>query len=545
MTDAATNIDAEVDAIVVGSGPNGLAAAVTLARAGLSVRVYEKESYVGGGASTRELTLPGFHHDVCSAVHPMALASEFFQRFGLADRIGLDVPDISYGHPLPGGAAGIAWRDLDRTVEGLGPDGPAWRQVFAPLVDHADGLADFTGHQLLRVPRHPFTALRFGLRALEQGGPLWNVRFGHQAAPAMLTGVFAHAIRSLPSLATAGAGLTLATYAHAGGWPIPLGGSGAIIGAMVDDLVAHGGEIVTGTYIRSLSELPPARLVLLDITPRALLELADGDLPDGYAREMRRFRYGNAVAKADFALSGPVPWRNENLRRAGTVHVGGTRAQIARSENAVAAGRYPEEPYVLVSQPSEFDPSRAPAGKQVLWAYTHVPRNSGVDQQEQVTRQIERFAPGFRDTILASAGRTARDLQNHNPNYVGGDIAAGEMTLTQLIRRPVVSTDPWHTPLPGVYLCSSSTPPGPGVHGLCGWLAGEMHVTIDVRRRGDGCVVRLREEPVAGPLRFVPHALTDAAIHSRNDETLHRLAYLAEGGAGAGSKNAYTDGSAV
>jgi phytoene dehydrogenase-like protein len=287
----------------------------------------------------------------------------------------------------------------------------------------------------------------------------------------MLTGVFAHSIRSLPSLATAGAGLTLATHAHAGGWPIPRGGSGAIIGAMVDDLVAHGGEVVTGRYIRSLSELPPARLVLLDITPRALLELADGGLPDRYARAMARFRYGNAVAKVDFALSGPVPWQNDDLRRAGTVHVGGTRAQIARAENAVAAGRYAEEPYVLVSQPSVFDPSRAPAGKQVLWAYTHVPKGSTIDQTEAITRQIERFAPGFRDVILASSGRTARNLEDHNPNYVDGDIAAGEITLTQLIRRPVLSTDPWRTPLPGVYLCSSSTPPGPGVHGLCGWLA--------------------------------------------------------------------------
>lgn len=464
-------MSAAVDVNVVGSGPNGLAAAVTMARAGFRVRVYERESHIGGGASTRELTLPGFLHDVCSAVHPMALASEFFRRFGLPERIALTIPDISYGHPLPGGNAGIAWHDLERTVAGLGPDGPAWRNLFAPLVEHSRNVAELTGDELLRIPRHPLTLLQFGLRVLEQGGPLWNLRFSHEVAPAMLTGVFAHSIRSLPSLATAGAGLTLATFAHSVGWPVPVGGSGQIIRALADDLVAHGGEIVTDTEVRSLDELPPARVALLDITPRALIRMAGDDLPSGYRHALRSFHYGNAVAKVDFALSDPVPWQNDDLRRAGTVHVGGTRSDIARAENAVARGRHAENPYVLVSQPSIFDDSRAPAGKQVLWAYTHVPRGSGVDQQEQITRQLERFAPGFRDTILAASSRTARDLENHDPNYIGGDIAAGEVTMRQLIKRPVVSTDPWRTPLPGVYLCSSSTPPGPGVHGLCGWRA--------------------------------------------------------------------------
>ncbi|RNE59285.1 phytoene desaturase family protein [Cryobacterium tepidiphilum] len=461
----------DVDAIVVGSGPNGLAAAVTMARAGLSVRVYEKESHIGGGASTRELTLPGFLHDVCSAVHPMALASEFFRRFGLPERIGLAIPDISYGHPLPGGNAGIAWHDLERTVAGLGADGPAWRNLFTPLVEHSREVAELTGDQLLRIPAHPATLIRFGLRVLEQGSPLWNLRFSREVAPAMLTGVFAHSIRSLPSLATAGAGLTLATFAHSVGWPVPLGGSGSIIGALADDLVAHGGEIVTDSYIRSLDELPPARVVLLDVTPRALLRMAGEELPPGYRQMLRSFRYGNAVAKVDYALSDPVPWQNPELRSAGTVHVGGTRAEIARAENQVARGKHADDPYVLVSQPTLFDPSRAPEGRHVLWAYTHVPQNSGVDQQEHVTRQIERFAPGFRDTILAASSRTALDLENHDPNYVGGDIASGEVTMKQLLMRPVLSTDPWRTPLPGVYLCSSSTPPGPGVHGLCGWRA--------------------------------------------------------------------------
>jgi phytoene dehydrogenase-like protein len=459
------------DAIVVGSGPNGLAAAVTLARAGLAVLVLERADTIGGGARTEELTLPGFMHDVCSAVHPMALASEFFQRFGLERRIELAMPEISYGHPLPGGGAGIAYRSLDRTAESLGPDGPAWRRLFAPLVDHSRGLADFTGNQLLRLPRDPVTAIRFGLRALEQGSAAWDLRFAHEVAPAMLTGVFAHTIRGMPSLSTAGAGLVLASYAHSVGWPIPVGGSAAIVRALADDILAHGGEIRTGVDVQDLAELPPSRVVMLDVTPRALRQLAGDRLPARYAAQLRRFRYGNAVAKVDFALSDPVPWHHGELRAAGTLHIGGTRAQLARAENTVSRGKHAEHPYVLASQPTVLDPGRAPAGKHVLWAYTHVPRGSSVDQAEPVIRQIERYAPGFRDTILAVSSRTALQVEDENPNYVGGDIAAGNVSMRQLLARPVLSSDPWHTPLHGVYLCSASTPPGPGVHGLCGWQA--------------------------------------------------------------------------
>ena len=463
--------DQEFDAIVVGSGPNGLAGAVTLARAGLKVRVYERNPQIGGGAATAELTLPGFHHDVGSAVHPLALASEFFQKFGLKDRIELRVPEISYGHPLPGGRAGVSWHDIERTAAGLGSDGPAWLNLLGPLVDQIGAIAELTGDALLRVPRHPLTLARFGLRTLEQGSPVWNWRFTGETAPALLTGTFAHSIGRLPSPSTAGAGLTLAAHAHAGGWPIPTGGSGAIVRALADDLLAHGGEIITDADIVSLRELPPARVMLLDVTPRALVGLAAGALPDRYAAAMTRFRYGNAVAKVDFALSEPVPWTAADLRRAPTLHVGGTRADQARAENAVARGRHADSPYVLAAQPSILDATRAPAGKHVLWAYTHVPAGSTRDQTEQITRQIERFAPGFRDVILASAGQTAAQMQNHNPNHVGGDIAAGAISLAQLLRRPVLSGDPWHTPLPGVYLCSSSTSPGPGVHGMCGYRA--------------------------------------------------------------------------
>ncbi|GAB3037107.1 NAD(P)/FAD-dependent oxidoreductase [Parafrigoribacterium mesophilum] len=459
------------DAVVVGSGPNGLAAAVTLARAGLAVLVLERADMIGGGARTQELTLPGFLHDVCSAVHPMALASEFFQRFRLDGRIELVTPEISYGHPLPGGGAGIAYRSLDRTVENLGADGPAWRRLFKPLVKHSRGLADFTGNQLLRVPRDPVTAGRFGLRALEQGSAAWNLRFAQETAPALLTGVFAHTIRGMPSLSTAGAGLVLATYAHTVGWPIPVGGSAAIVKALADDIIAHGGEIRTGVDVTDLDDLPQARLVMLDLTPRALLQLAGDRLPSGYSRKLRGFRYGNAVAKVDFALSDPVPWQHRELCSAGTLHVGGTRAQLARAENTVARGRHAEHPYVLVSQPTILDPTRAPEGKHVLWTYTHVPRGSTIDQSDTVIRQLERYAPGFRDTILAVSSRTAIEVEQENPNYVGGDIAAGRVSMRQLLARPVLSSDPWHTPLHGVYLCSSSTPPGPGVHGLCGWQA--------------------------------------------------------------------------
>ncbi|WP_418288081.1 phytoene desaturase family protein [Mycetocola zhujimingii] len=461
----------EPDAIVVGAGPNGLAAAVTLARAGLSVRVYERADTIGGGSRTSEATLPGFRHDTCSAVHPMALASEFFSRFGLTDRIPFALPELSYAQPLDSGRAGLAWHSLDRTVEDLGRDGASWRQLFEPLVSHGSSVAGFVGSSLLRVPKHPITMARFGLRALEQGSPLWNVRWHDDAAPALLTGVLAHAIRPLPSLAPTAAGLVLATLAHAEGWPVPIGGSQSIVDAMAADVTAHGGEIVTGSEVTHLRELPPARAVLLDTSARGLVKIAGNRLPAGYARRLGKFRYGNAVAKVDFALSGPVPWANETLREAGTLHLGGTREEIATAEHDVASGRHPSNPYVLVSQPSVFDSTRAPEGQHTLWAYTHVPAGSTEDRTEAITRQIERFAPGFRDLILASAHKSAVEYESYNPNYVGGDISAGDVDMLQLVARPTLSLNPWRTPVAGLYLCSSSTPPGPGVHGMPGWNA--------------------------------------------------------------------------
>ncbi|MEV8268486.1 NAD(P)/FAD-dependent oxidoreductase [Microbacterium sp. NPDC076911] len=464
-------LHSDVDAIVVGAGPNGLAAAVTLARAGLKVMVFERAATPGGGVSSAELTLPGFTHDVCSAVHPLAFESRFFREFGLRRRVDFVVPEVSFAHPLDGRQAGVAYRDLARTSEGLGRDGAAYASLMRPLAARASEVAELTGSTLLRVPPHSGAATYFGAATLEQGSPLWNARFRQDTAPALLTGVAAHTVLPLPSLAAAGAGLALTAYAHAQGWPIPVGGSQRIADAMVADIEAHGGVVVADHEVTSLDELPRARATLLDVTPRALLSLAGDRMPSAYRRRLERFRYGNAVAKVDFALSEPVPWSNAAVREAGTIHVGGTRAEIQASENSVVRGHLSENPFVLVSQPTVFDKTRAPEGMHTLWAYTHVPADSAVDRKEVVIEQIERFAPGFRDTILASTSRTATAVAAHNPNYVGGDISSGEPSVRQLLQRPTLSNDPWRTPMPGVYLAGASVSPGPGMHGLAGWHA--------------------------------------------------------------------------
>jgi phytoene dehydrogenase-like protein len=464
-------MSSSVDAVVIGSGPNGLAAAVTLARAGLAVRVYERNAAPGGGMRTAEVTLPGFRHDICSAVHPLALASGFFRRFGLEQRIAFVTPPASYGHPLDGGRAAIAYRDLDRTAEALGADGVAWRALLGPLARDADAVAQFTGSALMQFPRHPLVAARLGATALLQGGPWWDLPFRTEAPGALLTGAFAHATVSLPSVAGAAAGMTLATHAHARGWPVPVGGSQSIVSALVADLEAHGGELVTGAEITSLGDLPDSRVIVFDTHARAAARLGEDRLAPGYLRRIARFRGGNGVCKVDFALSGPVPWSDPGLSETATVHLGGPRAAIARAERDVARGRMPDDPYVLVSQPSLFDSSRAPAGKHVLWAYTHVPRGSADDRTEAVTRQIERFAPGFRDLVLASASRTAAEMERYNPNYLDGDIATGMPSFRQLVARPVLAADPWRMPGRGLYLASASAAPGPGVHGLGGYYA--------------------------------------------------------------------------
>lgn len=459
------------DAIVVGAGPNGLAAAVVLARAGLKVRVLERNDTIGGGARTAELTLPGFLHDICSAVHPMGAVSGFFRRFELDRRIPMLTPDISYAHPLADGRAGIAHRSLADTVAGLGPDGRSYEHLLGDLVARDDQLAQFSLSSLLQLPRHPATAALFGLAMLDQGMPWWNERWRTEEAPAMLAGVMAHAIRPMPTLAASAAGLALAVHAHARGWPLPQGGSQSIIDALAADVIAHGGEIETGVEVTSLDEVARAKAVVFDVSARAMAAIGGDRFPSWYSRALNKFQYGNAASKVDFALSEPVPWLNADVRRSPTVHLGGTREQVAAAERAVAQGRHAPDPFVLVVQQGVIDPTRAPEGKAALWAYTHVPRDSDIDQTEVITREIEKYAPGFRDTTLASVSRTAKDLENYDPNYIGGDIATGAPSVKQLIARPIVDIDPWRTPEKGIYLGSSSTPPGPSVHGLGGAYA--------------------------------------------------------------------------
>ncbi|GAA1167030.1 NAD(P)/FAD-dependent oxidoreductase [Ornithinimicrobium humiphilum] len=460
----------ERGAVVVGAGPNGLAAAVTLARAGVKVTVLERMDGLGGGARTAEVTLPGFRHDLCSAVHPMAYLSTFFTRFGLRERVDFVDPEIPYAHGVAPGRVAVAHRDLDRTAAGLGSDADAFRSLLRPFVDQPELVARLVADTPLKPPIAPLGLLRIGLSVLEQGSPLWDRRWRTEEAPALLTGAMAHPIQPMPGLGWAAAGMMLAASAHIGGWPIPVGGSQAMADAMVDDARAHGAEFVTGTEVTGLDDLGDAA-VILDVSPRALADIAGDRLPDRYVRALRRYRYGGAAAKVDLALSGPVPWTDPRLREAGTVHLGGTRAQMAEAEAAIARGEHPSTPYVLVSQPSVFDPTRAPAGSHVLWAYTHVPAYSTLDPTEAILQRLEQFAPGLRDLVLHSTARSASDLAAYNPNYVGGDIAVGDVGIRQLAGRPVLSTDPWRTPGRGIYLCSSATPPGPGVHGIPGWRA--------------------------------------------------------------------------
>jgi phytoene dehydrogenase-like protein len=464
-------VSADFDAIVVGSGPNGLAAAVTLTAAGLRILVVEGAASPGGGCRTEELTLPGFRHDVCSAAHPLAVASPFFRRFDLAARgVRLGWPQVEFAHPLDGGRAAVVTRPVRDTAAGLGPDETAYRQLFGPLAEHADAVVGAVLSSLRRPPAAKRAVAGYALSGLRSASHL-AARFHGEQARALFAGVAAHAMMPLTRPPTAGLGLLLGTLAHAVGWPVVIGGSARITDAMAECIRSGGGVIETGWRVRSLAELPPTRAVLLDVTPRALLALAGDRLPARYAGALRRFRYGAGICKADFALAGPVPWANEHCRRAGTLHLGGSFEEIAASEAAVAAGRHPQSPYVLVVQPGVADSSRAPAGRHVLWAYCHVPAGSDVDMTSHIEAQIERFAPGFRDLVLARVSRTAAGEEALNPNYVGGDIGAGLLTLRQTFLRPVPRWNPYRTPLPGTYLCSAATPPGPGVHGRCGELA--------------------------------------------------------------------------
>ena len=461
-----------VDAIVVGAGPNGLAAAITLARAGRSVRVYEAAAQAGGGTRTAELTLPGFRHDVCSTVMSLTAVSPFFASVDLAAHgVELVHSEAPLAHPLDDGRAAVLERSVRATGDGLGgTDGRAWQRLFGPLVRDAGKLGPEILRPIVHVPRHPLALARFGLPALRSAEGLARGRFEDEAARALFAGIAAHSMLSLERPLSASFGLVLATFAHAVGWPVVRGGAGAVAAALVAELESAGGEVVTGHRVDALADLPPARAVLFDVTPRQLVAIAGDRLPPRSRGRAERFRYGSGVFKVDWALDGPVPWTAEGPRRAATVHLGGTLDEIAASEADVAAGRHPDRPYVLFVQYAPWDTSRAPAGKATAWAYCHVPAGSNVDMTERIEAQVERFAPGFRDLILARATHGPAQMEAYDANYVGGDINGGIQDIRQLIFRPWPSLDPYRVG-EGLYLCSSSTPPGGGVHGMSGMLA--------------------------------------------------------------------------
>ena len=461
----------DYDAIIVGSGPNGLAAAITLAQQGWKTLVFEAKSSIGGGLRTEEITLPGFRHDVCSAIHPLGMGSPFFQSLDLHS-YGLEwiQPDIPVAHPFDDGTAVALYKDLDKTAEQFGKDASRYRRLFEPLAASWDKIArEFLGP--LRIPRHPVAMARFGLRALWPASTFARNYFREDKARALISGLSAHAVMPLEWPLTTAFGLILGTLGHVFGWPLPRGGSFSIAESLAGHLTLLGGEIVVDHEVKSLDELPSARAVLLDVTPRQVLAIAGEELPPGYRRQLQRYQYGPGVFKLDWALSEPIPWKAAAPRQAGTVHLGATLEEISASERSLWKGKPSDHPYTIVTQQSLFDDSRAPSGKHTGWAYCHVPNGSDIDMHEAIESQIERFAPGFRDTILARHSMTAHEYERYNPNYVGGDINGGVQNWRQLFTRPVARLNPYTTPLPNLFICSSATPPGGGVHGMCGYHA--------------------------------------------------------------------------
>ncbi len=467
----------EYDAIVVGAGPNGLAAAVALTQAGWAVHVIEQADEVGGAARSAEVTRPGFVHDLGSAIHPLAAASPFFRRLPL-EQYGLSwvQPQVPLAHPLDDGQAAVLLRSLPATAHALGPDEAGYQRLMGPLANRWEALLDEVLQPVLHWPRAPALLMRFGLPAVCPARWLARAVFRTDAGRALLAGMAAHSALSLSALGSSAFGLVLMAAGHAVGWPFPRGGAGAITQALAGYLRALGGTIETGRRVDHVAELPSARAVLLNLTPRQVLRVAGAHLPDRYARRLHRYRYGAAAFKIDYALSDPIPWTAEACRRAGTVHLGGTCAEIVASEQAVDDVHVPERPYVLLAQHSVFDASRAPDDQHTAWAYCHVPNGSVVDMTARIERQIERFAPGFRDTILARHVMPPQALEAWNPNLVGGDINGGALDLPQILARPVLARSPYRLPAATesgarLYLCSSSTPPGGGVHGMCGYHA--------------------------------------------------------------------------
>jgi phytoene dehydrogenase-like protein len=460
----------EYNAVVVGSGPNGLAAAITIQHAGLSVLLVEAKDTIGGGLRTKELTLPGYKHDVCSAIHPLAAGSPFFQQLPL-HKYGLEYiyPDIAAAHPFDDGTSAVLSNSLEKTAYSLGPDEETYLKLVEPLVEDWPALApDILGP--LRFPDHPIELAKFGLNALTSASFL-SKRFHTKHAKGLWAGMAAHAIQPLSNMATSAIALVLLATAHVKGWPVPKGGSQSIADALAAYFLALGGKIETRVDVQSLRQLPSADAILFDVTPKQLLTIADDQFSSLYKWQLNNYRYGMGVFKIDWALNAPIPFTAEGCRQAGTIHLGNTFEEISESELKTSKGNIVDKPFVLLAQQSLFDPSRAPEGKHTAWAYCHVPNGSTVDMTEAIERQVERFAPGFRDTILARHTINTFEMQSYNPNYIGGDINGGIIDITQLYTRPALRLSPYRTSAKGIYICSSSTPPGGGVHGMCGYHA--------------------------------------------------------------------------
>jgi phytoene dehydrogenase-like protein len=460
----------DYDAIIVGSGPNGLAAAILLQQNGLSVLLLEGKSEIGGGLRSAELTLPGYLHDICSAIHPLAVASPFFETLPLAQH-GLEYifPEIAAAHPFDDGTAAILKKSVQETAQLLGADEQAYLNLMKPVVKNWPLIASDTLGPL-HFPKHPLAMAQFGLDALTPATYLQK-RFKTKAAKGLLAGMAAHSIQPLSNLATSAIALVLMAQGHLKGWPVPKGGSRQIAGALASYFTSIGGKIVTDYYVESLNQLPTAHAVLFDITPKQLLKIAGHKFSSIYKWQLERYRYGMGVFKVDWALDAPIPFKAEGAKQAGTVHIGNTFEEIADGEQQIWNGKHPEKPYVLLAQQSLFDALRAPEGKQTAWAYCHVPNGSEKDMTTIIEQQVERFAPGFRDTILAKHTFNTAQLEEYNPNYIGGDINGGVIDIGQLFTRPVLRLSPYKTSAKGLYICSSSTPPGGGVHGMCGYHA--------------------------------------------------------------------------